>query len=241
MRPIPFIVLALLLTAPAAAAEQRDLRLVTVAGEADVKVAPDEVVITVGIETPNKDLNLARSQNSERVKRLTSLAAEFHIDPKDIGTNQITLEPRYDYNNGRNDFRDYLARRTVSLTLKDLSRFEGLLAAMLKAGVTSIQGAQFCTSALRKYKDQARSLAIKAAQEKARDLAKELGQKIGRPHTIQEDQVGWSFWDGGFGRASYGNAVQNVVSNSGEGPQGATPAVGQISITARVTVSFELE
>jgi uncharacterized protein YggE len=213
-------------------------RLITVNGEAEVRVPPDEVNITLGLESTDSDLPTAARKNAEQVRQVAALAKSFKIDPKDIGTDQISLDKNVEYVNGKNQFLGYKARRTVSLRFKDLARFEDLLIALLKGGATSIQGVQFCTSQLRKHRDLARAQALKAATEKATALAGGLSQKLGKPHTITENYDGWSVQSGARG-ALYGN-VQNTVASSGS-PADDSPAVGLITVSARVSIAFELE
>jgi len=156
-------------------------RLITVTGEADVRVVPDEVILTVGVETWDKDLTIAKSQNDDRVKRVLALAKEYAIESKYVQTDQISIEPRYRDGYTQADFIGYFVRKTIVFTLKDISRFEALLSSTLEAGATHVHGIQFRTTELRKHRDQARALALKAAQEKANAMAKELGQKAGKP------------------------------------------------------------
>lgn len=219
---------------------QAEPRLITVTGDADVRVPPDEVSITFGVETGDRDIATAARLNAEQVQRVVTTARAFKIDAKDIGTDQVTLEKQTEYVNGKNQFKEYLARRTISVRLKNLARFEELLIAQMKGGATSIQGVQFCTSELRKHRDLARAQAIKAAAEKAADMARGLAQRVGKPHTITENADGWSVWSSSGRGALYGNSqniAQSVASSSGDTPGG----VGLITVNAKVTVSFELE
>lgn len=104
----------------------------------------------------------------------------------------------------------------------------------------------FWMSILHRYQcKQARSLAIKAAREKAKDLAKELGQTVGDPHTIQENRSGWwsgynSWWGSRWSGGMTQNVVQNVSGATAPGDDGSI-ALGQINVNATVTVGFELE
>ena len=114
----------------------------------------------------------------------------------------------------------------------------------LEVGANYVHGVQFRTTELRKYRDQARAKAIIAAKEKAVALAKELGQKVGQPRTINEGYGGWyspynSGWWGSYG---YGGMTQNVVQNVGSGSSETegTIALGMITVNAKITVTFEL-
>ncbi len=234
------------LRAETSAAPPLAARPITTTGEAEIQVAPDEVILILGVETWDKNIQIAKKQNDERVKRITALTQEFGIEPRDVQTDQINIEPRY--RNGTytdSDFIGYFVRKTVVITLKDVSKFEDVFTGALTAGATHVHGIQFRTTELRKYRDQARALAIQAAREKARALAGELGHKIGEPQSIQENSTGWwssysAWWGGRWSGAMSQNVVQNVSSGSAFSEEG-TFAPGQISITARVTVTFDLE
>jgi uncharacterized protein YggE len=216
---------------------QAEPRLITVTGDADVRVPPDEVNVTLGVEMEDPDIVAAARKNADQVQRVVTMAKGFKIEPKDIGTDQLSLEKQTEYVNGKTQFKGYRARRTVSLRLKDLSHFESLLIAAMQSGATSIEGVQFCTSKLRQFRDQARAQAIQAAAEKAADMARLLSQRVGKPHTITEIFDGWSMFSGARG-GLYGNS-QSVAQAAGS--SGESPGVGLITVNAKVSVAFELE
>ncbi|HAF24035.1 MAG TPA: hypothetical protein DCK93_14205 [Blastocatellia bacterium] len=77
-------------------------------------------------------------------------------------------------------------------------------------------------------------MAIKAAQEKATALTREIGQTIGKAYSITEE---------GPNNSSLSSNARNSISFVGGSysDEESTIALGQISITARVVVSFELK
>jgi hypothetical protein len=226
----------------AAAAEPRTI---TTTGDAEVKVTPDEVILVLGVETAAQALNAAKSQNDERVRRVLDAAQKQGVEAKYLQTEHLSLEPRYSDSYTRREPTGFVARKTIVVTLKDIGKFESLLIVALEAGANNVHGIQFRTTELRRHRDQARSLAIKAAQEKAVALAAELGQKVGKPLKIEEQQSNWWAWYGGWWGGGWSGAMtQNVVQNASGGGQAledSTVAPGQITVNARVSVVFELE
>jgi uncharacterized protein YggE len=218
-------------------------RTIIVSGASEVRVVPDEVVLTVGVETVHVDMATAKAENDAIVERALGTVNAFGIEAKHAQTDYINIEPRYDTYYERKNFIGYFVRRSIAITLQDLSQFEGLLSALLDTGVTHVHGVDFRTTELRQYKDQARTLAVQAAEEKATAMAAELGQTIGRPVLIQEERSGWASWYGSWWGSYWGgSAAQNVVQNVGDGEwftDGAL-ALGQIAINAQVSVTFEL-
>lgn len=231
------LALALFAVVGARADDKPEPRLITVTGEAEVNVVPDEVFFDVTVQTLNKDLRQAEAQTDDRLKGLMALTRKYGVAPEDVQTDYIKLEPRYRGNDESRLFVGYSVRKDLAFTLRDVTKAEGLLSDILEGGVTRINAVRFQTSQLRKYRDQARALAIKAAQEKAVALTGTIGQRIGKAYSIAEDVP------------QRGYAVQNFSANSNtfvtaEGDETAsegTLALGRIKINARVTVRFELE
>lgn len=231
---------------PLLAQENRQAPGITVEGEAAINVVPDEVVISVGIESSDSDLQKVKRVNDERVARLRSVALANGIAAKDIRTDYINLTPNYSDRSldTKRSLIDYTQRTTVVLTLRDVEKFESLMTGLLRSGVEYIHGVDFRTSELRKYRDQARVLAMKAAKEKAVALAGVLDQKVGKPKSIHEGRAGlWSNYGRWWGSGNFQQLSQNVVSQAPErdsAPDGAL-APGMISVTANVTITFDLE
>ncbi len=238
------VVVLLVLGWTAAPAASGEPRLITVTGNAEVRVVPDEVILTLGVETFDPELQVARKENDRRVEQILALTREYGIEGKHVQTEHVSIEPRYHDSYEKRGFIAYYCRKTVVITLKDLAQFEDLVASMLETGATHVHGIQFRTSELRAHKDQARALAVQAAQEKASDMAAVLDQKIGLPHDVREEQTDWWSWYGSWWGSHWGNSMtQNVVQNVGGeslSPD-ATLAPGQIAVRARVAVSFELQ
>jgi uncharacterized protein len=215
--------------------------LITVTGQAEVRVPPDEVVFTLEIEFTDKDLLVAKNKTDESVKQVFAIARKHKINQDDIQTSYISVEPKYntddlDYEQRRRvkkEFVGYEVSKTTVIRLHDISRFDELLSDVLKAGVSKIGNLEFRDSQIRKHKDQARTMAVKAAQEKAILLTREIGQSIGPAFSITE----------GAGSYPSNNLSQNatsVISGDLSASEGAF-SPGLISVTALVTVSFKLQ
>ena len=215
---------------------------IDVSGSADVKVVPDEVFIAFGVETSDPSLSLAKTQNDEAVKKLLALTTRMQIDPKYVQTDFISIEPwQHDLRNGESR-KEFRVRKSIAVTLKDITKFEDLLSRALETGVNHVHGIQFRTTELRKHRDRAREMAIQAAREKAELLAGQLGRRVGHATRIAEYSGGWyspyNWWGQNYGS----NAMSQVSSQSGDaGASLGTISFGQITVTATVSVSFALQ
>ncbi len=238
---VAVVLVTLALAQPALA--QAPSRTITVNGQAEVKVKPDEVVITLGVETTDPDIAKARAENDTRVRAIVAAAAGQGLRNEDVRSEFLDVQPRYRDTNDPRTFLGYFARRSLAITLKDTTRFESLVSAVLTAGANYIHGIEFRTTELRRHRDEARALALRAAQEKARDMTGTLNVRVGAPIAIQEGHSGWwspysAWWGGRYG----GHMVQNVIQDrAAAGSAGDTLVPGQISVSANVSVTFELE
>ncbi|MEA2206848.1 MAG: uncharacterized protein QOE77_3624 [Blastocatellia bacterium] len=235
--PRTFAVIVLTLCAfTLAMAQDRALPpLITVTGEAEVNVIPDEVVFDVTVQTFNRELRPAKTTTDEKVKGLLALTRRYGVAPEDVQTDYVKLEPRYKGNDEARLLLGYQVRKDLVFTLRDVSKAEALLSDLLEGGITRLNSVRFQTSDLRKVRDRARAMAITAAREKAIALTATIGQKIGKAYSIEEYVV-----------TPRPYPMQNVYSNAmavdggeAESSEG-TLALGRIKISARVTVRFEL-
>jgi len=220
---------------------------IMVNGEAVVKVQPDQILITFGVETWDKDIIIAKQKNKEIMQKTMSVMKDFNISDKNIQTDYLSVEPRYEDNYIKKDLIGFFIRNTFVVTLSDPERVEDLVTEVLQSGVNFIHNINFQTSEFKKYREQARELALNAAKEKAENMAATLGQLIGDPIQINEGYAGsdwwyygsWSGW--GYGRSSSMN--QNVMQNVSNNTESISEsiALGKISIKANVSVTFELK
>jgi len=218
-----------------------NLRTITTSGEAIVYVVPDQVIVGGGVETFSQNLDKAKVDNDEASTKLVKAIKALKIEDRDISTDVLTVEIRYAQSTHL-QIEGYVARRSYSITLKDTKLFEKLVDALLKNGANQLSGFEFKTTELRKHRDAARKMAIKAAKEKAAALANDLDCKVGKPRTITE---GFSGGFGGWNRFSGGNyfnnAQQVAAAPAGDGEGEQTMPLGQIAIRANVSVVFDLE
>jgi uncharacterized protein YggE len=229
---LPFIVQAQEFLSPGNA--------VSVTGDAEIKVIPNQVLLSLGVETRDRSLAAAMARNDNAIRSVLNAIAKLQVDPADVQTDFIQVDIRY---NGSVEtvVDHYVVEKSIAITLKDVSKFEPLLSAVLEAGANHVYGVEFMTTDLRKYRDQARALAAKAAIEKANDLAAAAGLKVvGKPTSVTSYSYGGGSWYG-RPRATGFNAAQNVYQSGQRGATEGTVALGKISVTASVSMNFRME
>lgn len=258
MKNIVFaLLLSALLSAPAFADGPAPInRTITVNGEAQVRVVPDQVQISLTAEDRGRDLMETKAKNDAAVKALVDYATkDLGIEARHVQTDFVSVEPQYrncnydDEMSGKCsplDITYYTVRKGIQICLKDLTKYEGLVTKALQLGVKRIDDVQFVTTELRKHRDTAREMAAKAALEKAQALATTLGMKVGKPITISSENYSTYYWHNNYsqrgGNNNYmaQNAIQQAPAAPVEGDTGDL-AIGQINVSAQVNVTYELE
>jgi uncharacterized protein YggE len=218
--------------------------LVTVTGQAEVRVPPDEVVFTLDVESVDRDMLAANKRTDDSVREVLAIARKNNVKAEDVQTSHISVQPKYNTDDLNSEQRrtvkrvlvGYEVSKTVAVRLRDISRFDELLSDVLKAGVTKVSNLEFRDSQIRKHKDQARAMAMKAAQEKATLLAREIGQSIGPAYSITES-AGTSYRDN---NNFMQNSTATISGSLSDRESESAIAPGSISVTAQVTVRFRL-
>ncbi len=249
---LPFLCCLLLTFIVLNSAHAQDKRTISVTGEAEVRVAPDRVIVSMTSETRGQTLLEAKTQNDQAVAAFIDYARKtLDVDQKFIQTDFVSVQPIYRHCNYQDELKGtcspldisyYSVKKGVQVKLNKLEHYETLVTQALELGITHIDNVQFVTTELRKHRDRARVMAAQAAQEKARDLTNALGMDVGKPVTINANHFSvyypWRNSRGGAQSRMMQNAVQDLSAGNGSAD---SFAIGQISITAKLDVVFEIK
>jgi uncharacterized protein len=224
-------------------------RSVQVSGTAVVNVIPDRALITLGVQSNGRTSALVQAANTAAIERVVKAVKALGVEARDISTDRYIIYPIYeDYDSIR--IKGYRIDNTIAITLRDVAKTNDVITAALQGDANQLRNVELYTSELRKYRDQAREMAMKAAVEKASALAQAAGAQTGCVLNISENS--WSYYNGwwnGYGTSSAQNVwTQNVSQNAaptaaGEGAlsESGPVSLGQISVRAEVSASFGLK
>ena len=123
---------------------------ITTTGESVIYVTPDEVIVGVGVETYDKDLDKAKADNDDRSTRMLKAVKDLGVEDKHVQSDTLQIEIQYDTEKHERLIMGYRARRAYSITLKDPKKFEKLTDAVLKNGANQLMGFEYKTTELRK-------------------------------------------------------------------------------------------
>lgn len=210
--------------------------LVSVEGKGEVKVQPDEIVLNLGVETRDRTLETAREQTDKKVAAILTVLKKAGVDAKHVQTTYMSVQPIYSGENyGQSTPDSYMAQKSMTVTIRNISKFDEIMAGVYKAGGNRVDGIHYRSTKLEQHREEARKLAVQAARRKADSLTKELGTKVGRVYNITESSS-----------EGYPRPMQNMYkgmmmeARTGGGEE-TTISPGEITITAHVQVSFTLD
>ncbi|WP_026730066.1 SIMPL domain-containing protein [Flavobacterium denitrificans] len=211
--------------------EIKQIPLINVSGEGKVKVAPDQVCISATVETKGNNAKDVKKQNDEKMDAVLKFIKKMNIPTADFKTKQVALNPQYDYEKKKTS---YNATQTVEIVVKDLSKYDELMEGLVQQGINRIDKVTFESSKEAQLQIEARKLAMKDAKAKAEDYVSVLGQKVGKAFTITDNSQVYR------PQPMYA-AMRMKESADSMGASNETLAIGEIEITANVTVSFVLD
>ena len=203
---------------------------ISVSGEGKIKVIPDQALITVGFQNSGAVAKEVKALNDEVVDRVIKFLRKMGIPATDFKTNNVSLNKGYDYEKKKNNFQ---ANQSLSVTLKDLSKYDDVMMGLNDAGVNTINGVEFKSSKMEEYEREARKKAIVDAKQKAADYVSVLGQKVGKALLITDNSQSYA------PQPMYkGNRMAMTADSVAERE---TLAVGELEIITNVSVTFLLE
>lgn len=182
------LLLALTPQAPGAAQASNEPVIITT-GEGVVKMAPDRVWVTIAAESRAKSPREAQRANADAMKAVLDKLKTLGLPADAIRTSGYDLQPQFDYVNGRQSLREYLARNTVEVRVDDVSRAGEVLDAAVGSGATSVSGVRFDLKDRSAAEREALKKAVADARGRADAAATGAGMKVDRVVKIEEQRV----------------------------------------------------
>lgn len=218
----------------AAAEETLNQPYVRVIGSGTVTAAPDEAVLTVGVQTRAATAEEAVKDNGPKMQAVMEALKKQGIAAADMQTQGYHVQEEYDYSReGQPKPRGYVVTNQLKVTVKQVARVGAVIDAAVKAGANQVYGVMFRLSEEKEVQvaQEALQAAFKQAGAKARTLAAQAGGQLGRVLAVDE-QLGQS-------PIIYRDAAM-PSAESAAGDASAAIAVGEMEYTAQVSVTYQL-
>jgi uncharacterized protein YggE len=203
---------------------------VTVSSSGVVSVAPDVADVAIGVMAQKPTVAAAQSAAATSMTSVIAAIKKTGVDPKDIVTVNISLNPVYDYGtNGANPrLTGYQFANTIRVTVRDISKVAAVVDDSMAAGATTVNGITFRVGDPKASQGQARGLAMAEAKAKADALAQAAGVSVKGVANITEtsSQPTPIYFAAGAMDAAKASSVSTPIQT------------GTTDITIQVTVTY---
>jgi uncharacterized protein YggE len=159
-------------------------------GKGVVLTKPDQAVLSIGVETEDKNVQNAQQQNATISNQVIIALLNVGIKQDEIETASYNIEQLYDYPNGQQVFRGYKVTHMFKVMVKDTSKIGEVIDVAVQNGTNVIRGIEFEVSNPDIYYEAALKKATLNAKNKAESIANALGLSINSiPVWIVEESV----------------------------------------------------
>jgi uncharacterized protein YggE len=201
-----------------------------VSGRAEIKTAPDTVVLTPGIFSRNNKASRAFDDNQTKMANVLSKLELLGIPRSKVLTSSLSISPVYRQDNsGKVDY--YTVSRYLRIVQDDLGNISPILDALVDAGVEDVGSIQFQVKNMEEKRKEAMESAAKDCRDRGETLAGLMGARITGIKSIRYDFGGYGYDNRNF--------MSNAPAMNLEENQMITPS--SVSTEVNVYVTYEIE
>lgn len=209
---------------------------ITVSGSGEVRVAPDQASVQLGVVAQKENAGAAQQEASRIAQGILDAVAGLDVPREAVQTSQLVLTPVYEQGGPRQQVPTepriiaYRASNVVSVRLDDLEKIGPVIDAGIDAGANQVQGVHFQLEDDREAREEAMRRAVREARGKAAAMADALEVSLGPVLDASEGGVT-------IHRPEYGQVRMMAM----ESQAADTPvAAGEITVSANVTLSYRI-
>jgi uncharacterized protein YggE len=221
-----YFLLALLLVCFASPKAQENKRYINITGTSELILPADQMNFTVQIKTINDSIEESKKANDNHLNELMVLLKSTGIILNDITTSPITLGKNYEYKNSERIQKGFFTEVNVSFLLKDLSKYYEITNKLSSGKSFDNINSNYAVSDYELQNKLAYQKALKAAKEKAENMAITMGLKLGDVLEIDETNYAQAY-------PNPSNAITIVNSQD-------VNILGKVTIRKSVRVKFAI-
>lgn len=169
---------------------------IKVNGLGEVQISADTAIISLGINTSDRDVLIAQKNANETIKSIRQALIDQGIEMENINTEYIHIYPIYEYQYGQEQVAAYDVSSSLAIMVTDIESVDELIDVCLAAGANTLNGIVFAASDSEEAIITAMRKAAYNAKKKAEILAETEGLKISGIEEISECSIN-----------SYGNST----------------------------------
>lgn len=205
--------------------------VLSVSGHGESRVAPDQMMISLGVTTQAETAAQAMRDNTDRQQAVLEALGQAGIGSGDIQTSGLSLNPMMNYpsSGGAPSIDGYMAQNLVTVRVTEIARAGEVLDSIVSAGANEMQGIRFIREDSQTAEDEALQVAVADATHRASVMAAAAGVELGPILHIGEPKADM-FSPGPVVMRTMEAADAKSIPVEG----------GELAFTADVDVSFSL-
>lgn len=226
------LVAASLCLAPTASAQQNESAppVVVASGEGTVFAMPDESYVSVTAESRARNPKDAQKATAQAMTAVQQGLTRAGVSREAIRTLAYDLQPEFDWANGKQTLRGYVARNTIEVRLDGVDRVGEIVDLSVGSGATSVSNIRFDLKDRAALEREALKRAAADALARAEAAASGAGRAVARVVRIEEH---------GAETMPPPRPMAMAMRVEADAPQ--TPvSPGRIELKARVTITAAL-
>ncbi len=160
---------------------------IEVLGEGRAAAAPDQATIQLGVVTEGMELKKLQEENAAATEAVIAALLAAGVQESQLQTVEFRMEPQYDYPDGQQVFRSYKLTHMLQLTTDRIDEAGALIDTAVANGANQVNSVQFTLSDPAAFYNEALTLAMSNARDKAETIAGSLGAQLSAvPRQVQE-------------------------------------------------------
>ncbi len=120
---------------------------ISVVGEAEKKISPDETKVSLAVENTEANANLARKNNAEKIDKIITALKNNGLTNENISTSNFEIRPNYDTaNNNFEKIVSYTALNKIILTTSSNANISSFIDFAVNSGANRVDSIEFTSS-----------------------------------------------------------------------------------------------
>lgn len=223
--------LTVLGSASALAASNSEAPHISVSSTASMEVAPDMATISFDVNGKGSNASEAATASANKMAEVRRALLGCNLTSDDITTASYTIYPELD-NKGKT--KGYIARNSLSVKAKDITKVGTIIDKLSSAGIDSINNVTFDVANKNLYRHQLLAQAVEKARQEAAVVANAGGCSLGKLLSANINSYN------NYPR-SYGNIMLKAEAADGLAGSSTNLVAESITIKASVDTVFAMQ
>ncbi len=235
---LPLVILGLLGCQRNPDSQAAKFKTIMIKSEGEVEIAPDIASFYVNLECLNPSIEASKNCLVEKSNELMAELRSHGIADDDLVSTSLNMRKSYTWRNGSNVFQGYESSSQVFVTLRDLSKIEGIYTKLLANPKLDLGGLNYSHSQMDSLQNEAYVKALAKAGKLSDKILNELPETKKEILKIGNVQVSSSLPEAKSLFNNEGNFLTEVVT-----VPNSTVAIskGTIRVSANLFVEYQIK